>query len=132
MRCLYENVSSSDFDLLAGERQDTPELEKLFNQTVGASKLDDDPEFLHYVNSKSSKLASISRQSSTLMTPASLGSRRPAATSSRLSHNEKVGTVKDCTTSLYKFPFSRSTFLGSSSLFFFFNHPVLSYTGVWN
>ncbi|KAK6751869.1 hypothetical protein RB195_003349 [Necator americanus] len=110
----YENVFQDyplGFNLLSSPG--TPELEKLFNRTVGASKLEDDPEFSMHPDQQTFHFPTNTNQVSSLMTPASLHSNHQEAT---LYHSKKAspenyhGSVAD-----FKFPFSRSPSSSASS-----------------
>ncbi|CAJ0602967.1 unnamed protein product [Cylicocyclus nassatus] len=101
------------FELLSGETSVTPELEKLFNQTVGASKLDDNPDFSRCIASRSDH-AAVHRQISSLLTPTSLGSHKLITAKSRPSNFVTSG-VDPVDVSSWKFPFSRSPSSSESS-----------------
>ncbi|VDK59384.1 unnamed protein product, partial [Cylicostephanus goldi] len=93
------------FALLSGETSVTPELEKLFNQTVGVSKLDDNPDFSRCIGSRLGH-ATVHRQTSSLLTPTSLGSHNLMTAKSRTS-NLVTCEADPIDVSSWKFPFSR-------------------------
>ncbi|VDM71808.1 unnamed protein product, partial [Strongylus vulgaris] len=109
---IFQNCPSG-FELLCHDSSITPELEKLFNQTVGASKLDDDPEFAAHADLRP-KIPSVQKQTSSLMTPASLGSHK-LTTSSFRPKEIAAEDIDAIDVSSWKFPFSRSPSSSSGS-----------------
>ncbi|EYC11320.1 hypothetical protein Y032_0051g2142 [Ancylostoma ceylanicum] len=102
---IFQNYSG--FDVLACASPITPELEKLFNQTVGANQLDKYPEFSKSNHPKAHKSKSKAMHVSSLMTPTSLGSNQPRPALS-VAKNPSAEDFSKNVVSSYGFPFSKS------------------------